>query len=170
MENLWAPWRMEYVSKKKEKGCIFYKRQQRPAGKSIIYKGKTCFVILNKYPYNQGHLMVAPFRHTAAIAKLSAAERNEFIYVVGRTVELLRKVLKADGFNLGVNLGKVAGAGMPGHLHFHIVPRWEGDSNFMPIIGKTKVVSEALAKTYRKLAGEAAGFYPPQSRKKVKSE
>lgn len=141
---------------KKEKGCLFCKRlKEKDSVKNlIVYRGKKALVILNKFPYNAGHTMIVPIRHVGQIEKLRADEAAEFFELLQKTVAIIKKVLKPTSMNLGMNLGKASGAGVPGHLHMHIVPRWTGDTNFMPIIGKTKVVSLPLDPIYKKLRKE----------------
>ncbi len=141
---------------KKEKGCLFCKRlKEKDSVKNlIVYRGKKALVILNKFPYNAGHTMIVPTRHVGQIEKLKADEAAEFFELLQKTVAIIKKVLKPTSMNLGMNLGKASGAGVPGHLHMHIVPRWTGDTNFMPIIGKTKVVSLPLDPIYKKLRKE----------------
>jgi ATP adenylyltransferase len=117
----------------------------------ILYRGATTFVILNAFPYNSGHLMIAPRRHAGDLHELSAEERGELMEVTTCAVDILREALAAHGFNVGMNLGRVAGAGIPGHLHVHVVPRWGGDTNFMPVVGDTKVLPEMIAETDDKL-------------------
>ena len=155
-EKLWAPWRAGFILSKKEKGCIFCKRlKEKDSVKNlIIYRGKKALVILNKFPYNAGHTMIVPIRHVGQIEKLKTDEAAEFFGLLQKSVAIIKKVLKPTSMNLGMNLGKASGAGVPGHLHMHIVPRWIGDTNFMPIIGKTKVVSLPLDPIYKKLRKE----------------
>lgn len=149
-KQLWTPWRMEYILNIKSKGCIFCKKFKEPDNKAFIIKrGKTCFSMLNIYPYNSGHLMVAPRRHIARLDLLRKRELNEIIELVAESQKLLRRKLHPHGFNIGINIGRTAGAGIVGHLHFHIVPRWNGDTNFMPVIGETKVIPQLLEETYR---------------------
>lgn len=153
MEHLWAPWRMGYVSAEKPEGCIFC---TKPAAGSdeenqILYRGDLMCILLNTYPYNTGHVMVAPLRHVADPLELSPQESSELLYGIRVAVEVLRASLHPEGFNIGVNLGNVAGAGYAEHLHVHVVPRWRGDTNFMAVTADTRVVPEALADTYRKL-------------------
>ena len=156
MKHLWAPWRIKYIEKGIDKGCILCEKPA--AGKDednlILYRGKHNFILMNLYPYNSGHLMVAPYRHAAAIDELTDEERNEHFKLVSLGVSVLKKVMKPEGFNIGLNIGRVAGAGVDKHIHSHIVPRWNGDTNFMPVIGDTKVVNEALEETYKKLKKE----------------
>jgi len=159
MDYLWAPWRIEYIKKagdKEKEGCILC---SKPAEKNdtinlILYRGQYCFIIMNAYPYNSGHLMVAPYRHVANLEDMNDAERNEQFELVSRSVAILKQVFKTDGFNIGMNLGRIAGAGIDKHIHTHIVPRWAGDTNFMPVVGDIKVVNEALKDTYKKLMGK----------------
>jgi ATP adenylyltransferase len=153
MEILWAPWRMEYIQSAKESGCIFCAKPMEQDDKKnlIVWRGQESFVMMNFYPYNNGHLMVIPFRHIADIAELNSAERLELMDLLARCKAVLQQLMSPHGFNIGMNLGQVAGAGVKDHLHFHIVPRWNGDTNFMPILGHTKVVSEGLYETWEKL-------------------
>ncbi len=156
MEYLWAPWRMQYISGEKEEGCIFCKKSAEDRDKEnyILYRGKKNLIMLNAYPYNPGHLMVAPYRHVGSVELLEDDELAEHSRLVSRCVAVLRKVMGPDGLNAGMNLGKVAGAGIDDHVHSHVVPRWGGDTNFMPVIGDTRVLPEALDQTYDKLVGE----------------
>ena len=156
MKRMWAPWRIQYIQMAKPKGCILCDKpkESKDARNYILYRGKKNFIILNAFPYNPGHLMIAPYRHVASPEDLTEAERNEHFAIVSRCVRVLREVFKSDGFNIGVNLGKAAGAGIDDHFHTHIVPRWGGDTNFMPVLADVKVVNEALAETYQKLAGK----------------
>ncbi len=153
MEVLWAPWRMEYILSKKEDGCIFCRCASSSDLRShlVLYKSEHCFVVMNRYPYNNGHLMVAPYRHTGLLEALSPEEAQDIMSVLQRCIQILKEAFSPDGFNLGANLGKVAGAGVADHLHFHIVPRWEGDTNYMPVIGSTRVIPEHLERTYERL-------------------
>ncbi|MDZ4723116.1 MAG: HIT domain-containing protein [candidate division Zixibacteria bacterium] len=155
-DTLWAPWRADFILKKKEKGCIFCRRlKERDSIKNlIVYRGQSCFVILNKFPYNGGHTMIVPIRHVGQIEKLNPSESVEFFKLTQKTAAILKKVLKPHSLNLGMNLGKASGAGIPGHLHMHIVPRWIGDTNFMPVIGQTKVISISLDGVYDRLKKE----------------
>ncbi|MFQ5602533.1 MAG: HIT domain-containing protein [bacterium] len=150
---LWAPWRMDYILADKVDECIFCSKtkEQDDQNNLILVRGEFNFVIMNKYPYNNGHLMVVPYRHTDSLETLNGDERLELMDMVSNSIKILRETIQPDGFNVGVNLGKVAGAGIDDHIHFHIVPRWAADTNFMPVVGQTKVVSEALAQTWNKL-------------------
>ncbi|MCL0034990.1 HIT domain-containing protein [Dehalococcoidia bacterium] len=156
MEHLWAPWRMEYILGEKERGCIFCEKpkQDTDAQNYILHRGERNFSMLNIYPYNPGHLMVAPYRHVASLGELNDEELLEHFRLVGRCVSVLRETASPSGFNIGINLGKVAGAGVEDHIHTHIVPRWEGDTNFMPVISHTRVLPEALAETYARLVAK----------------
>lgn len=153
---LWAPWRYQFIKSKKEKGCIFCNRfDQKDSVKNLIlYRGEKNCVIMNKFPYNAGHLMVVPFRHVGKLEKLKAAEATEFMQLTQKSVEVLKKSLKPHSLNLGMNLGKVSGAGVPGHVHMHIIPRWLGDTNFMSISCETKVLSVPLGPIYKQLKAE----------------
>jgi ATP adenylyltransferase len=156
MKRIWAPWRVEYIRMEKPKGCILCDKPKESNDEAnyILYRGKHNYVMLNLYPYNPGHLMVASCRHLATPEDLTPEERNEHFEILNRALGALRAAFNAPGFNIGMNVGKVAGAGIDDHFHTHIVPRWAGDTNFMPILADTKVVSEGLAETYRKLKGE----------------
>ncbi len=156
MKRLWAPWRMEYIlSEKKNKSCLFcdISKANKTADKKnlILYRGKYCFVLMNRYPYNNGHLMVVPYFHTPTFDGLSDKMLFDLIKTVDKSVAILRKAFRPEGFNIGLNFGKVAGAGMEQHMHIHIVPRWAGDTDSMPIISETRVMPEHLRKTYNKL-------------------
>jgi ATP adenylyltransferase len=153
MEYLWAPWRIEYIQRTSESGCVLCQkpRQKEDEANFILYRGQHNFIILNAFPYNPGHLMVAPYRHTGDLQDLTDAEAKEHFDIVKKSLELLKEVMEPAGFNIGLNLGRAAGAGIAEHIHTHIVPRWQGDTNFMPVLSDTKVVSEALISTYRKL-------------------
>lgn len=156
MKRLWAPWRMEYIlDENKNKTCLFCDTSKADKSNDkknlILYRGKYCFVIMNRYPYNSGHLMVVPYFHAPAFDELSDKMLFDLIKTVDKSVAILRKALSPDGFNIGLNFGKVAGAGMEQHMHIHIVPRWTGDTDSMPIISEIRVMPEHLMKTYSKL-------------------
>ena len=155
MERIWAPWRMQFIRMKKSSGCFLCENpgQDQDAQNYILYRGSKNFVILNSYPYNPGHLMVAPYRHVAFLEDLTEEERNEHFKIVNQCVGALREEVKPEGFNIGMNLGKSSGAGIADHIHTHIVPRWQGDTNFIPVLTDTKVLPEALAETYDRLKG-----------------
>lgn len=151
---LWAPWRIQYIENcDKPEGCIFCDKpaEDRDRENLIVHRGDTVFVIMNRYPYNNGHLMIVPYRHTCDLASLSRAEQTESFDLLAVSKAVLHEVMHPHGFNVGMNLGRVAGAGIADHLHYHLVPRWDGDTNFMPILGHAKVVSEGLDQTWEKL-------------------
>jgi ATP adenylyltransferase len=150
---LWAPWRTEYISNNtKEDRCIFCPGdKERPTDGSILFMGKHCLVMMNKYPYINGHLLVAPLRHVSALDQLEVKEKTVLLNMVSHAVAIIKKAMQAEGFNIGLNLGKVAGAGVEDHLHFHVVPRWNGDTNFMTVFGEVRVVSEHMKQTYQRL-------------------
>ncbi len=156
MEQIWAPWRIQYIQMKKPEGCILCEKpeQNKDALNYILYQGGKNFIILNTYPYNPGHLMVAPYRHVANLEELTEEERREHFEMVSRSIKVLRQAFNPGGFNVGINIGKAAGAGIDDHFHTHIVPRWQGDTNFMPVLSDVRVVPEALAETYQKLRGK----------------
>jgi ATP adenylyltransferase len=153
MKRLWAPWRMEYITNnEKEKGCIFCPgADDKGAGRGILFIGQRVLVMMNKYPYINGHLLVAPLRHLGSPDQLEQSEMVDLLTMVSHSVNILKKVMKAEGFNVGLNLGKVAGAGVEEHLHFHIVPRWNGDTNFMTVFGDLRVIPEHMEQTYLRL-------------------
>jgi len=156
LENLWAPWREKFVLCEKEPGCFLCRtsKDKQDRKNLILYRGERCFVIMNRYPYNTGHLMVAPYRHVGRLEKLKDEELTELWKISQMCVKVLKSAMKPHGFNLGMNLGKVSGAGVADHIHLHIVPRWQGDTNFMPIVAGTKVVSVGLSGTYSLLKRE----------------
>lgn len=143
---------MEYILKADDMSCIFCElpRRDRDEENLLLLRGEDCFVLMNRFPYNPGHLMVAPFRHMEGLSDLREEEASEMMALLARMERVLLETMNPQGFNIGINMGRIAGAGF-GHLHAHIVPRWSGDTNFMPVVGDVKVVSEALAETYRKL-------------------
>jgi len=155
MENLWAPWRMAFIAPKTPQppGCIFCTQpaEHRDVENHILYRGAHCFMMLNLYPYNNGHLMIAPYQHVETIEKLDAETLAELMAQAQLALRTLRLVMDPHGFNMGINEGKVAGAGFDEHMHFHIVPRWQGDTNFMPVIADIKVIPEHLDVVYAKL-------------------
>lgn len=153
--NLWTPWRMEYIMNINKKGCVFCEKLKQSDKRAFVVKRyKKCFSMLNIYPYNNGHLMVAPNRHVSRLDLLTDDELLELIKLVTESQKLLQNKFKPHGFNIGLNVGKIAGAGIAGHLHFHIVPRWIGDTNFMPVLGATKVIPQLLKQTYKLLRGK----------------
>lgn len=158
MEHLWATWRMAYIREAIEgveapDECIFCHLPKRDADAAafIVARGKTTFALLNAYPYNSGHLMVAPYRHVGEIEDLTGDESSELLAMTQRGAVALKKAYAPDGLNLGMNLGRIAGAGFPGHLHMHLVPRWSGDTNFMTVVGDVTVVPESLEETYSRV-------------------
>lgn len=153
MKTLWAPWRIEYITGGEKEGCIFCDKPKEGNDKKnlILYKGETSFIIMNRYPYSNGHLMAVPYRHINNMSELDHKERLELMNLTTKCIEIL-KVMNPDGFNIGMNLGTAGGAGIDDHLHFHIVPRWNGDTNFMPLIADVKVMPEYLEDTYETLS------------------
>jgi len=156
LKRLWAPWREKFILCEKQPGCFLCRtaRENQDRKNFILFRGKKCFVILNRYPYNNGHLMAAPFRHVGRLEELKEEELTELWKMAQLCVKALKSGLKPQGINLGMNLGKVSGAGVADHIHLHIVPRWQGDTNFMPILAETKLISVGLSNTYRILKGE----------------
>lgn len=154
MKHLWAAWRMKYIDgAHKQSGCVFCNAlaEQDGAGNLVVLRGEHSFVILNKYPYTSGHLMVAPLEHQSKLEDLSAPARAEMMELSARMMSVLRGIYQPQGFNFGANLGAAAGAGVPGHVHLHIVPRWNGDTNFMTTLGEVRVLPETLEETYRRV-------------------
>ncbi|OGO07154.1 MAG: HIT family hydrolase [Chloroflexi bacterium RBG_13_57_8] len=156
MKHLWAPWRIQYIQSEKPAGCILCDKpkENKDAENYILYRGKLNFIMLNSYPYNPGHLLIAPYRHIRSPEDLSVAERNEHFELVSRSIAVLKKAFGPGGINFGANLGKVAGAGIDDHFHSHIVPRWQGDTNFVPVLADIRVVPQALEDTFKTLAGK----------------
>jgi len=154
MDYLWTPWRYRYIADAaKDTGCIFCDAvaANDDAKTQIVHRGTSCFVILNRYPYTSGHLMVVPYAHVADLGAADPEMLSEMMRIAQRVQEALQKIYRPDGYNLGMNLGRAAGAGVTGHLHMHVLPRWAGDANFMTVIGETRVEPEELATTYEKL-------------------
>lgn len=158
-EQLWAPWRFEYVreadSKEGVEGCFFVElpKQSDDRKNLILYRGETAFVMLNGFPYCSGHLMIAPYRHTPDMGDLSPAELLEIGSLMAKSMEWLKKAYSPQGFNVGANIGRAGGAGVPSHLHFHVVPRWSGDTNFMTTVGEVRVIPQSLDSAYDLLKG-----------------
>ena len=150
MDKLWAPWRIDYIRSEKEEGCIFCDKPANGDDRTmlILYRGEYSFVLMNLYPYNNGHLMIAPYQHTGNTQELSYSSRSEIMELADQTMTIQKNVMNADGFNYGANIGYSGGAGIADHIHFHIVPRWAGDTNFMPVVGHTKVQVQGLRETY----------------------
>lgn len=150
METMWAPWRIEYILDNKKDGCIFCKALSDDDDLTL-YKGKDTMVVMNKYPYINGHLLVAPRKHLSALNQLEKTKMGDLLQIVEKSVDILKRRMSPDGFNIGLNLGKVAGAGVEEHLHFHIVPRWFGDTNAFTVFSDVRVIPEHLKATYAKL-------------------
>lgn len=153
LKRIWAPWRIEYILSPKLKKCIFCSaiKEKSDEKNFIIERAKKCFVILNKYPYTNGHIMIVPYEHISDIEKIDIKTLTEMMKLTQKYILKLKHKMKPDGFNIGFNIGKVAGAGIKDHLHLHIVPRWNGDTNFMPVISNTRIISESLQSVYKKL-------------------
>jgi ATP adenylyltransferase len=162
VKQLWAPWRMAYIDQaaeagdaQKAEGCIFCDKPKgdpaQDAEQLILHRGKLSFVMMNLYPYNSGHLLIAPYQHIGSLAALPAKTVADMMALTQRCETAIRQALNPDGFNLGANIGRVAGAGFPDHIHLHLVPRWNGDTNFMPVLADVKVMPEFLQQTYAKI-------------------
>ncbi len=153
MERMFTPWRMAYIAGPHERGCILCEKpgEDKDRDNLIVYRGEQCYVLLNLYPYNNGHLMIAPYAHIATLEDLPPETAAEMIHLTQKSIRALRRALSPHGFNIGMNLGRVAGAGIADHVHLHVVPRWQGDTNFMPLICGTKLIPEWLDETYEKL-------------------
>jgi ATP adenylyltransferase len=153
MKRIWAPWRIDYVREAKPEGCIFCQKPQEEADQDnlILYRGEHCFVIMNLYPYNNGHLMVVPYRHVNTLQELTPEELAEMMEQVNLCLDVLQELMAPGGFNLGMNLGTAAGAGIKDHVHMHVVPRWVGDTSFMPVLCDTRVIVEGIQGCYDRL-------------------
>lgn len=163
MDNLWAPWRMKFIEDMRAKhaegsACVFCTtlKSQDSSENLVLHRGAHAFVVMNKYPYTTGHLLILPVRHVSEVYELSAPEQQEMMLLMGKSIQVLRSALHAEGFNCGLNLGKVAGAGILGHVHMHVVPRWAGDTNFLPVFSDTRSMPEYLHETYDRLIGHFA--------------
>jgi len=157
MNHLWSPWRMDYIeNNNKKEGCVFCIAQAMTdnAENLIAYRDEYAYVILNRYPYTSGHLMVIPFEHVSNLEELNPKTRAEMMELTSRCTTILKNIYRPQGFNVGVNIGEAAGAGVLGHVHIHIVPRWKGDTNFMSSVGETRVLPEALEDTYLRVKKE----------------
>lgn len=155
MDKLWAPWRISYISTAKEqKGCLFCRTSKSSFDRKnlIILRSRHVFVMLNKFPYNSGHLMVSPYRHIKDLKSFTNEEILDMFSTLSKMQDILKETLNPDAFNVGINIGRGAGAGIPGHLHIHIVPRWREDTNFMPVVFNTKIISQSLNALYAKLS------------------
>jgi ATP adenylyltransferase len=155
MERLWAPWRMEYITEEPRPGCLFCRVIEDPNDKDaalVVWRPDGAIVLLNKFPYNAGHAMVAPVTHTGALEELDDAQTADLMRALKRTIAVLKASMKPEGFNVGANIGRAAGAGIRDPVDFHVVPSWNGDTNFMPVLGDVKVVNEHLLQTAAKLS------------------
>jgi ATP adenylyltransferase len=153
MERLWAPWRLSYVTEDKSSGCIFCAKPQAGDDRTghIVHRGESAYVMLNTYPYNNGHTLISPFDHVAALEELPAATLHEMVDLAQWVIRAMKHSFRCGGFNMGFNLGAVGGAGIQDHLHMHIVPRWLGDTNFMPVVADVRVIPQTLDSTYDQL-------------------
>lgn len=153
MPRLWAPWRMDYIlSNRQRKACIFCpQKKDSDEQRLILHRTPYSLIMLNRYPYTYAHLMIAPIRHVQEVANLTAAEMQDIFQNLGKAIKVLKKAFHPSGFNVGMNLGEVGGAGIVHHLHFHLVPRWKGDINFMPLLAEVRIIPEHLQQTYVKL-------------------
>lgn len=150
MDTLFAPWRMEYIRGEKQAGCVLC-RDSRRSEELVVGEGELCFITVNRYPYTGGHLMIVPHRHLSSLSHLRTEERLELFSFVDLSVRMLTEAMKPEGFNIGMNMGKAAGAGIDDHLHIHVVPRWGGDTNFISVIGGVRVIPEDVTETARRL-------------------
>lgn len=159
MDKFWSPWRSKYIESFKDEieddNCVFCAVSEKDVTDEkslLVHKGDECFVVLNLYPYNSGHMLVVPYRHSSELTDLCEKELTEMMRFIKISIRALEKVMKPQGFNFGANLGKAAGAGIDAHIHFHIIPRWTGDTNFMPVIGEVKVISQDLLETKKNVS------------------
>lgn len=150
MKKLWAPWRAKYILGPKEKGCLLCRvsGEDKDEDNYVLWRGELGYIMLNLYPYNAGHLMIVPYRHEGCLENLNGKESLELMQLAQRSIRALKNSMQPQGYNLGINLGSIAGAGIEGHVHLHILPRWRGDTNYMPALASTKVISQALEETY----------------------
>ncbi len=171
MKQLWSPWRMEYIRRTKPDGCVFcdLPKEDNDPESLILLRGRHCYIMLNRYPYNNGHLMVVPYEHVDTPTKLAAEVLQDMMQQVNVSLTVLKKAMDPDGFNIGMNLGTPAGAGIKDHIHMHVVPRWTGDTNFMPVLAETHVIVEGLIECYTTLrplfeceCAPSAGKTPPR--------
>ena len=154
MKQIWAPWRLEYIQSDKDTPeCVLCEKcaSHEDAANLVLYRGDKAFIILNRYPYNNGHLMVVPYEHVSTLEEMDVDTLTELMLLVNRALAALRETMSPDGFNIGVNLGRAAGAGLDKHVHMHVVPRWSGDTNFMPVLGECRVIPQLLQETYAQL-------------------
>ena len=171
MDRIWAPWRIDYViGKKEESGCVFCIKStdDEDAERFIVHRAEGAFVVMNKFPYNNGHLLVCPYRHVGDLCLLDPEENSLLMQEVCRCLTVLRETMRPDGFNVGLNLGVAAGAGIREHLHYHIVPRWNGDTNVMPVLADVRIIPEHFRVTYRKLREAFQRIYPDTAQGEVK--
>jgi ATP adenylyltransferase len=154
MNYIWSPWRMAYMqTDKQEPGCVFCKELSRPDGQSlVVFRGNKAFAILNRYPYTSGHLMIVPYEHLGTLEALDPQTRADMMELTNQAIQVLSSVYRPQGFNLGINQGEAAGAGITDHIHMHVVPRWMGDTNFMSSLGNTRVLPESLEDTYLRVS------------------
>jgi ATP adenylyltransferase len=164
MERLWAPWRLDYVTKDKPSGCIFCTKPKSGGDRAnhIVHRGESAYVMLNTYPYNNGHTLISPFAHLAALEELPPATLHEMMDLSQWVLRAMKDAFRPGGFNMGFNLGAIGGAGIQDHLHMHIVPRWLGDTNFMPVVADVRVIPQSLDSTYDQLT-EAMGRTAPRT-------
>lgn len=153
MQRIWAPWRMDYILNTRQPGCFLCDILQGNADSAnlVLKRGRCCALLMNRYPYNNGHLMVTPYRHVDSIETMNAEEHAEMMGLAALACEWLRQVIAPDGFNIGINQGAAAGAGLKEHIHLHIVPRWNNDTNFMPVLAEVKVIPQALGELWEQL-------------------
>ena len=159
MKHLWAPWRMEFIKdikQDRDDGCVFCEIAEEGDDRErlVLHRAKHCYVVMNRYPYNNGHLMIIPYRHLSSLKELKTEELSEMMTLTSASVEILQGAIEAEGCNCGLNIGRAAGAGIDDHIHMHIVPRWFGDNNFMPVLGDTRSMPEYLLETYDRLAAD----------------
>jgi ATP adenylyltransferase len=168
MERIWAPWRIDYiVGEEKEPGCIFCTKpaSERDDDNLIVHRADGAFTMMNKFPYNNGHVLIVPYRHVPDICALDSQENSLLVQEVCRAIQTLKLVMQAEGFNVGINMGKVAGAGYDEHVHYHIVPRWTGDTNILPVLADVKIIPEHLRSTCKKLREGFNRLYPESFRR-----
>lgn len=157
MDSIWAPWRMEFIEDKRQKEggapCVFCELAQTPPNDKnlVLSHGETTYIVMNRFPYTNGHLMVVPYSHTADLKELPPKTHEEILRLTAKSLDILSERLHAEGFNCGMNVGRVAGGGIVDHFHWHIVPRWSGDHNFLPVLSKTRVMPQYLSETYERL-------------------
>lgn len=165
MKHLWSPWRLEYLTAPKVEGCVFCYAKESDDDREtlVLLRGERAFLILNRYPYNNGHFMVVPYEHVASLEDLDASTLTEMMLLLNRGLAALRATMHPEGFNVGANLGHCAGAGIEEHVHLHAVPRWSGDTNFMPIVGDMRVVPQTWLETYDELKAALKAEGPPEA-------